>query len=152
MEPFHQARVRAIETYAEEFRRLAAGLHWIIPFPHGACSESSEILGALLQSHGFGTWEYVSRKTHWYGQIQPNTHAWIQQAGVVVDPTFDQFTDDDLCFDPQATLIYFDESRIVDRFPKAIARRQIDAESLWPDYRCKYDCLLPKLAHLALNQ
>lgn len=151
MEPVDQSRMRAIEAYAEEFRRLAVDLHWILPFPHGACAESSEILGALLETHGFGTWELISRDTKRNDPEDWTSHAWLQQFGVIVDPTFDQFSAEKPWFDPEATLVSFDESRLIERFPEKETRRNVESENLWLDYRIKFDYLLPRLAHLAFQ-
>jgi len=56
-------------------------------FPHGSCSDTSDLLGRFLQANGFPGWTVVS------GHRNKWTHAWLERDGVCVDITADQFED-----------------------------------------------------------
>jgi len=76
----------------ERFRRaLEVGvlLHLVQfeAFPAGACGDTCLLLARWLEANGFGCWEYV---TGWRDRW---SLAWLQQAGVIVDVTADQFPD-----------------------------------------------------------
>jgi hypothetical protein len=54
-------------------------------FPRGACGDSALMLGQYLFESGLGKWQYRS------GMRDGYTHAWIDQDGLIVDITADQF-------------------------------------------------------------
>lgn len=56
-------------------------------FPNGSCGDASILLAKFLSDSGCGTFEYVMgwRDTH--------SHAWLQQAELIIDITADQFND-----------------------------------------------------------
>jgi hypothetical protein len=58
-------------------------------FPRGSCGDTSILLGEYLSELGYGEWSYVP------GVRGRSTHAWIEQRGVIVDITADQFEDMD---------------------------------------------------------
>jgi hypothetical protein len=88
-------RVEKIKNAATKFRLAIEGLDrsqlsdGFSRFPWGACSDASLLLAAFLKDEGFGTFELVSA----HGKA--GTHAWLQQDGIVIDITADQFTDFD---------------------------------------------------------
>lgn len=80
-----------IERSAEAFRsamNIADRSTWGDEFEHfplGACGDSSLMLGEFLFELGCGTFEYFS------GDCDGWHHAWIENGGVIVDITGDQF-------------------------------------------------------------
>ena len=55
-------------------------------FPRGACGDTCDILAELLTELGYGNFQHVS------GCREDNySHAWLEQDGVVIDITADQF-------------------------------------------------------------
>ncbi len=54
-------------------------------FPFGSCGHTTILLGTILKDKGFGRFEYV------LGQKEAQSHAWLQQCGIIVDITADQF-------------------------------------------------------------
>jgi hypothetical protein len=58
-------------------------------FPRGSCSDASILLGQHLSACGFGDWEEVSGE-RWAGR-DCFSHAWLEQDGLIVDITADQF-------------------------------------------------------------
>lgn len=54
-------------------------------FPRGSCGDASEMLGQFLHDAGLGRWYLHST---WFGEW---SHGWIEQAGLIVDITADQF-------------------------------------------------------------
>lgn len=58
-------------------------------FPHGSCGDASILLGEYLSGLGYGDWNYIPGT-----RIRDDfSHAWIEQNGVIVDITADQFDD-----------------------------------------------------------
>lgn len=55
-------------------------------FPSGACGDASEFLGQYLIDSGLGEWLYRTAFT-----IDLASHAWLEQDGIIVDMTADQF-------------------------------------------------------------
>jgi hypothetical protein len=60
-------------------------------FPRGSCGDASVLLGEYLHQTGHGQWDYVA------GEREPDlhSHAWLEQDGLIVDITADQFDDVD---------------------------------------------------------
>jgi hypothetical protein len=58
-------------------------------FPHGSCGDTSILLGQYLFDQSLGLWEYTG------GQREPDlfSHALVEQGGLIVDITADQFDD-----------------------------------------------------------
>jgi hypothetical protein len=56
-------------------------------FPNGACGDASYLLAKYFEEQGCGQFEYV------LGERRPNyrSHAWLENNGVIVDITADQF-------------------------------------------------------------
>jgi len=79
---FRQALVRMDR---DEFVSLAN-------FPVGACGDAAPLLGHYLLDQGFGTWTYVNGERP-QGNHGFESHAWIEQEGLIVDITADQFAD-----------------------------------------------------------
>lgn len=59
-------------------------------FPRGACGDASRLLGLYLEALGLGKWTYVQGEA---GGEMFATHAWLEQDGLIVDITADQFDD-----------------------------------------------------------
>lgn len=57
-------------------------------FPCGACGDTSDMLGQYLTDCGLGPWQRVSGTKY---QPKFGTHAWVEQDGLIVDITADQF-------------------------------------------------------------
>ncbi|MEM7763798.1 MAG: hypothetical protein AAF290_06925 [Pseudomonadota bacterium] len=66
---------------------------FMMHFPHGAASESSLLLGALLLDHGLEGFDYVAGERGAYAQHDWSSHAWLTRGDLVVDITADQFDD-----------------------------------------------------------
>lgn len=62
-------------------------IHAFRDFPRGSCGDASILLGEYLHQTGHGDWEYVTgeRLSDFY------THAWLEQDGLILDITADQF-------------------------------------------------------------
>jgi len=56
-------------------------------FPNGACGDASYLLAKYFEEKGCGQFEYV------WGMRRSNSHshAWLEQNGIIVDITADQF-------------------------------------------------------------
>ncbi|ARF83194.1 hypothetical protein ACIG0C_30010 [Kitasatospora aureofaciens] len=78
---------RALETSSEETRLI--GLR---EFPHGACLDASLLLAEYLEDCGLGTWECVAGERPFRPAL-PQSHAWLEQDGLILDITADQFDD-----------------------------------------------------------
>ncbi len=91
-------RVTLIRKLAEEFRRailacdqdrLPIGLQ---NFPHGSCGDVSLLFAKRLEQAGLGPTDYVcgwrtdARGERW-------SHGWLEQDGLIIDITLDQFHD-----------------------------------------------------------
>jgi hypothetical protein len=68
-----------------------AGLVQFQAFPSGACGDASILLAQFLSDSGYGTWNYVSGER----RGDRHSHAWVEQSGLIVDITADQFEDVD---------------------------------------------------------
>lgn len=73
----------ALETMAR------ADVPSLVTFPRGACGDASPLLGQYLTDLGFGDWNYVSGRRPLGHGVE--THGWIEQEGLIVDITADQF-------------------------------------------------------------
>ena len=58
-------------------------------FPFGSCGAASELLAQYLEDNGYGAFDYV------LGEDGGQSHAWLEQDGLIVDITLDQFEDYD---------------------------------------------------------
>ena len=58
-------------------------------FPQGACGDASILLGEYLHEQGLGVWVYAGRER----DSDLHSHAWLEQDGLIVDITADQFED-----------------------------------------------------------
>lgn len=56
-------------------------------FPHGTCGCTSLMLGAFLAASGLGDYQYIQKERC------SLSHAWLENAGLIVDITSDQFPD-----------------------------------------------------------
>lgn len=62
-------------------------------FPRGSCGDTSVLLGTYLSEKGLGDFNYISggkKIGKW------SSHAWLEQNGLIIDITADQFEDQDL--------------------------------------------------------
>ena len=86
-------RIAAIYAAATKFRvALEKGglpLISLADFPRGSCGDTCELFGQFLIDSGFGEWLYCSGQ-----RDEPfHTHAWLEQQGLILDITADQFPD-----------------------------------------------------------
>ncbi len=56
-------------------------------FPFGACGAASELLAKYLENNKYGKFNYI------LGEHNGYSHAWLEQNGVIIDITLDQFED-----------------------------------------------------------
>lgn len=84
---------------------LAASFRWAIEackrdlpmelreFPAGTCGDVTPLLGTFLQENGMGSFNYVlgERQKQGCPEYDTITHAWLEQNGLIVDITADQF-------------------------------------------------------------
>ena len=56
-------------------------------FPHGACGDATYLLAKFLEEAGCGEFDYVSG----IREHDNHSHAWLEQNGIIVDITADQF-------------------------------------------------------------
>lgn len=78
------ARVFRVAISACDRKELFSTLQ---EFPNGACGDASYLLAKYFEENGCGQFEYV------VGEKRPNfhSHAWLEQDGVIIDITADQF-------------------------------------------------------------
>jgi hypothetical protein len=57
-------------------------------FPKDCCGHASVLLALYLRDEGFADVRYV-----YNGRRSPDSHAWVEVGGIIVDITADQFTD-----------------------------------------------------------
>ena len=62
-------------------------------FPHGACGDSSILLGTYLYTKTGVTFDYYSGERMNHDKNGKSSHAWLQCEGLIVDITGDQFDD-----------------------------------------------------------
>ncbi len=58
-------------------------------FPLGACGDASILLGEFLHERGAGEWDYLAGERNG----DQHSHAWVEQNGLIIDITADQFAD-----------------------------------------------------------
>ena len=81
---------RAASLFREAIVRCARGdLPTFRNFPHGSCGDTSILLGQHLYDRSLGLWEYAGGER----ELDLHSHAWIEQDGLIVDITADQFED-----------------------------------------------------------
>ena len=83
-----EAKLRVIGTRIREIIEITPHdkrPERLMDFPHGACGDSSMIMGTYLIKNGFVNVEYV------VGIDGEQSHAWLECDGVIVDITADQF-------------------------------------------------------------
>ncbi|MFF5085039.1 hypothetical protein ACFY36_49045 [Actinoplanes sp. NPDC000266] len=74
----------ALDSGCLRLARLAA-------FPHGSCGDTCELLGQFLIDSGLGEWRFSAGvRNHSLA-----THAWLEQDGLILDITADQFPEID---------------------------------------------------------
>jgi hypothetical protein len=82
---------RALEMIPLEDRGVS-----LAEFPHGACSDASDLLGTYLSERRLGEFEYVSGDRQYPGDpTRRSSHAWLEQRGLIIDITADQFEEID---------------------------------------------------------
>lgn len=91
---YWRMHINDIEASAQRFRRALDEIHEHLgvpfdQFPRGCCGDTSELLAAFLTDAGLGIFRYVSG----WREDGSTSHAWLEQEGVVVDVTADQFED-----------------------------------------------------------
>ena len=62
-------------------------------FPRGSCGDATLLLGTYLIEEGFGSFDYVLGERGDPIGAGWTSHAWLEQDGVIVDITADQFHD-----------------------------------------------------------
>lgn len=72
------------------FQELPIGLH---KFPHGCCGDATLLLGTYLIQKGYAPFYYMLGKRDNSMDENLSSHAWLEQNGIIVDITSDQFTD-----------------------------------------------------------
>lgn len=82
-----------IHTAAARFRSALeqGGLRLIslAKFPHGSCGDTCQLLGQFLVDSGLGDWRFCAG----YRDDPFRAHAWLEQDGLILDITADQFAD-----------------------------------------------------------
>lgn len=91
-----------LRTAATKFRRAleCRGLELLPelcePFPTGWCGEASPLLAQYLTDIGLGQFEYVCGEREEVDHAKtPHSHGWLEQDGIFIDITADQFPDID---------------------------------------------------------
>jgi hypothetical protein len=112
-----------ITAAAHRFRaaivRTVLNLPSFAAFPSGSCGDTSELLGQYFSDSGLGQWIYRT------GFTTSRTHAWVEQNGILVDITADQFPDWD---EPPAVIVTRDHSWHDKYFPTQSGTRQAGLE------------------------
>jgi hypothetical protein len=75
-------------------------------FPHGSCCSAAVMLARYLEKRGCGAWT-LQTVLDQYG----SSHAWLEQDGLVVDITADQFSDE------VGAVIVADAHPLAEQFP-----------------------------------
>ncbi|MER5642660.1 hypothetical protein ABT095_37705 [Kitasatospora sp. NPDC002227] len=70
----------------------ASSLVGLQDFPTGACLDSSLLLTEYLKDHGLRGWKCLAGERP-YKPALPESHAWLERDGLIVDITSDQFED-----------------------------------------------------------
>ncbi|MBE7701248.1 hypothetical protein H9623_13175 [Oerskovia sp. Sa1BUA8] len=65
----------------------------LIGFPQWKCTVASRIAAALLEEHGFGTWQLVEGRR--LATPDVGKHVWLERDGLLYDPTIHQRDDFD---------------------------------------------------------
>ncbi len=77
----------AASAFRAALERGSLRLISLVEFPKGSCGDTCELLGQFLADSGLGDWLYCSGQ-----QDEPfQTHAWLEQHGLILDITADQF-------------------------------------------------------------
>ena len=65
-------------------------------FPQGSCSDAADLLGTYLRERRLGEFEYVSGERQYRDEpSRRRSHAWLEQRGLIIDITADQFEEVD---------------------------------------------------------
>src|SRR2546430_1217861 len=66
-------------------------------FPHGCCSDVSDLLATYLHDIGLGDFDLISaeRETASDSTVPFQTHAWLGQGNLIIDITADQFSENE---------------------------------------------------------
>lgn len=64
-------------------------------FPIGSCGDATPLLGTFLAQQGLGTFMYVLGERDHNGINGRHSHAWLEDNGIIVDITADQFAEID---------------------------------------------------------
>jgi hypothetical protein len=88
----HETAVRAAASaFRAGLERGGLPMISLADFPKGSCGDTCELLGQFLADSGLGEWQYRSGQ-----RDEPfHTHAWLEQDGLILDITADQFPDVD---------------------------------------------------------
>ncbi|WP_052707727.1 hypothetical protein [Streptomyces rubellomurinus] len=82
----------ALETEATQLAARNGALIGLREFPIGACLDASLLLAEYLREHDQGSWRCLAGE-RLFRPAQPESHAWVERDGLVVDITADQFAD-----------------------------------------------------------
>lgn len=87
------ARFRgALQAAAPRLAERSLALYGLLEFPLGACLDASLMLADYLEHCGLGEWTCVAGERP-YKPAMPQSHAWLERDGLIVDITADQFND-----------------------------------------------------------
>lgn len=82
----------ALQAAAPRLAERSRALHGLLEFPLGACLDTSLMLAEYLDHCSLGEWTCVAGERP-YKPAMPQSHAWLERDGLIVDITADQFDD-----------------------------------------------------------
>lgn len=95
MNPKHEEKLRAAACRfrsALESHDLELLPELCEPFPSGWCGDAAPLLSQYLTDSGLGDFDYVCGETQEVDPAEsPQSHAWLEQDGFIIDITADQF-------------------------------------------------------------
>jgi hypothetical protein len=95
MNPKHEGKLRAAACRfrsALESHGLELLPELCEPFPSGWCGDAAPLLSQYLTDSGLGDFDYVCGETQEVDPAEsPQSHAWLEQDGFIIDITADQF-------------------------------------------------------------
>ena len=115
--------VRGFRTAIEKTNPVDFVLPSFQHFPCGACGDVSLLLGEYLYQNGEGEFDYV------LGYCLDQSHAWLDQGGLIVDITADQFEDQD-----DSIIITFNHSyhsKFISEFLHKARIHVYDSNTVW---------------------